>query len=141
MEFEGRKKRLQLPKQLDVIVESKIRMVTTLKKELLTAVFKGFRNFFLVFFYGRNVAFGMTWPPVKVAEFAIGYADIRGIRVAVNNPGNHILWYVMLAQGVPHIHQLGGFGTLKKKKSFFGSQKLPFKRSVKEVVYMHGDYF
>ena len=43
---------------------------------------------------------------VKIAEFTISNADIRGIAIAINNPRRHLARHMMLPNFIAHIHQL-----------------------------------
>jgi hypothetical protein len=43
----------------------------------------------------------MTWSAIEIAEFAIGHADIRGIRVTIDNPGDFIARDHLLAKALP----------------------------------------
>ena len=46
----------------------------------------------------------MSGYTVKIAEFAIGDADIGGIHVAVDDPGNFAIGLLLLAQLIACVH-------------------------------------
>ena len=68
----------------------------------------------------------MTRTAVEVAKLAVSYTDICGIRVAVNDPGDHIAGNMLLTKGIGHRHQIAGRCILKKEHSFLYAQMVQF---------------
>ena len=62
--------------------------MTALEKQLVAAIFYSFPDLFTIGRHVGNIGFGMPGYPVEIAKLAVGDANIRGIDIAVDLPGN-----------------------------------------------------
>jgi hypothetical protein len=79
----------------------------------------------------------VTGPPVEVAKLAVGDAHVGGIGIPVDDPGDGIARYVVLPDGVAHVHKLGGGGIFKQKNTFFRCQPFEAQGALEEFGDVH----
>lgn len=94
--------------------------MSTLQQELLPAIAEGFFDLFFVLIDGGDVSIGMSGDPVEVAKLAIRNADIRGIDIPVDDPGNLVIGMQLFPDLVGNILQL--------RRGSMEEQVLPFFR-------------
>ena len=75
---------------------------------------------------------------VKIAEFTVRHADIGGVAVAVDDPGDHIARHQFQAQPVRGSHQDAQGGIPVEKCPFPDAQELPLKGFFDQAVNGHG---
>jgi hypothetical protein len=66
----------------------------------------------------------VAWNPVEITKLTVGYANIRGVHIAINDPGDLVVRNLSLSQLVGQKHQLGKGCVLKKENSFFSAKKV-----------------
>lgn len=66
----------------------------------------------------------MAGTAIKITELAVGDANIGGVRVPVNDPGDNIAGDVVLPQMIAHIHQISRCCIFKEKYPFFSRQPI-----------------
>ena len=84
----------------------KERVMPALQKQLITSVTKGLFNFLFVRLHIGDVRVLMPGDPVKITELTIGNANIGGIHIPVDLPGNNscCIGFLNFTQLIRHIH-------------------------------------
>ena len=108
-----------------------------LQKELLATEGKSFLDFLFVLLDARDVGFVVPRAAVEVAELTVGDADVGRIGIAIDDPGDGVTRYVVLAQFIADVHQFTGMGIFKQKNTLFGTEKIPAQGALKQFVDMH----
>src|SRR5690606_19231927 len=111
MQFDLRVKLFQLAEKIRIKAESQLGMVSALEQQLFASVTDGFVDLAFIGLDVGDVAFFMARSAKKVAEFAICNADVGGIEVAVNDPGNvRTVFFMNIPECVTGVYQLSGWG-------------------------------
>jgi hypothetical protein len=111
--------------------------VAALEQQLLPAIPKRFFYFGAVGFEIGNVALGVTWNAIKIAEFAIGHTHVGGVHVAIYNPGDTAVGYLTSSKIVGHIHEGGEGSMFVEVHALFYREVLHAERTVVEVAQIH----
>src|SRR5690606_21181007 len=96
----------QLPEQIGVKLDTQVWVMSTLKQQLIPAIFKGFLNLDFVGFYVGNIAFFVPRSPKEVAKLAVGDTDIGRVDVTVNLPGHFAVRILYLSKFIGDIRQI-----------------------------------
>lgn len=112
-------------------------MVAALQEQLLATEGKSFLDLLLVLLNGRDIAFTVAGPAEEVAELTVCNTNIRGVGVAVNDPGHHIVGDVVLAQAVADVHQFRRRGIFEQKNAFFRREGFEGKGTLQQLVSTH----
>ena len=90
-------------------------MMPALQQQLIAAVPDGFLNFLLIGFNIGDIGIRMAGNAIEIAEFTIGNANIGGIYIPVDLPGNFSVRHLLFPQFIGHIHQFGKRGVFKQE--------------------------
>ena len=131
----------QLPEELRVIIEAELRVVAALQQELLSSQCKSLFDLLAVLLQGGYVALFMAGPAKEVAELAVGDANIGGIGIAVNDPGDHISRHMVLPEAIANKHELCRGGILEEENAFFCREVFQVEGFLKQVVDTHNSWF
>jgi hypothetical protein len=108
-----------------------------LEQQLFAAEGERFFNFYLIFLDRGDIRFLVSGSAVEITELTISDTDIRGIRIAVNNPGDHISGHMSLSQCGADVHQFGGGGIFEEEHPFFGAEPFEAQGALEEIRDMH----
>jgi hypothetical protein len=111
--------------------------VSSLQQQLFSAQTKGLLDFYTVFFDRGDVGFFVARSAVKIAELAVGNANVGRIRIAVNDPGDDIARHMVLADGISDVHQFRGRGIFEKKNTFFRRKPFQAEGTLEEIRNIH----
>ena len=111
--------------------------MATLQQQLLSAIPESLVDLGFVCLNIGDIGFRMTGNPVKIAEFAIGNADIGGVYIPVDDPGDLAVRNLLLPELVGNEHQIGKGSIFKEKNAFFNRQKPKIQRFVVQVINIH----
>ena len=65
----------------------------------------------------------MAGDAVEIAKLAIGYANVGGIDIPVDLPGDLTMRYLYFSEGVSHLHQFSEGGILKQEDPLLLAQE------------------
>jgi hypothetical protein len=112
-------------------------MVSTLQQQLFPAVADGLFYLDAIGLFISDVRFGMTGHPVEITELTIGYADIRCVEVAVDDPGDLIVRFLLHPDLMGYLHKLGQRGIIEQKNAFLHTQEFEIKGFLVKFLQFH----
>ena len=96
--------------------------MSALQQQLFTAITDGLFYLDTVGLLVGDIGFRMTGHPIEVAELTVGDADVGGVQVSVDDPGDLVVRLFHHPQAVTNLHQFRKRCVFKEKHPFFHGQ-------------------